>query len=292
MDLRLEDLDVAGTVHRLDPELLSALVQEQRAVHVVAVLLAMSGADVDLLVRDVRRVDERVAALVVDLPPPRLELLAHDREVRQPQHQTGSELFVDPEQLELSAEHAVVAPLDLLESPQVVVELLLIGPHRPVDALQLRVARVATPVRAGDREQLERADLPRSLDVRSLTEIDEAVVLVGAHPPRVGRGRLVFRIGTAELLDLLDLVVLLALAEELEGIGHAHVAVLEGRVSFHDLAHLLFDLPEVVRREGPREVEVVVEAILDRWTETELGAREELEHRAGHDVGGRVPQRV
>src|SRR5437867_59600 len=238
------------------------------------------------------RVVQRVAALVVDLPPPRLELLAHDREVRQPQHQTGAELFVDPEQLELSAEHAVVAPLDLLKSLQIVVELFLIGPHRPVDALQLRVALVATPVRAGDREQLERADLPRSFDVRSFAEIDEAVVLVGAHPPPVGRVGVVFRIGAAELLDLLDLVVLLALAEELEGIGHAHIAVLEGRVSLHHLAHLLFDLPEVVGRECPREVEVVVEAVLNGRPETELRAREQLEHRAGHDVRGRVPQRV
>src|SRR6266545_5700707 len=104
------------------------------------------------------------------LAPPVLQLLAHDREVRQPQHQPGAELLVDAEELELLAEHPVIAPLDLLKTRQIRVELLLIGPHRAVDALQLWIALVAAPVRAGDREQLERTDLSGLLDVRSLAE--------------------------------------------------------------------------------------------------------------------------
>src|SRR6185503_17260376 len=79
VDLRLEHLDVSRAVHRLDPEVLRTLVERERSVHVLAVLLEMPGALVDLLVRDVWRVDERVAALVVDLAPPCLELLSHDR---------------------------------------------------------------------------------------------------------------------------------------------------------------------------------------------------------------------
>src|SRR5512132_1106780 len=171
---------MARAVHRLDPEVLRTFVERERAVHVLAVLLEMPGPLIGPLVRDVWRVDERVAALVMDLAPPRLELLAHDREVREPKNQAGAKLLVDAEELELLAQDAVIALLDLLEALQVPIELLLIRPDRPVDPLELRVALVAAPVRAGDREQLERADLPRLLDVRAAAEVDEAVVLVRA----------------------------------------------------------------------------------------------------------------
>src|SRR6266581_293779 len=140
----------------------------------------MPRALVDLLVRDMRRVDERIAAFAMDLAPPGLELLADYREIRQPQHETGPELLVDAEQFELFAEHAVIAPFDLLESLQVIVKLPLVRPHRAVDALQLRISFVAAPVRPGDREELERADLPRPLDMGSFAQVDEAVVLVDA----------------------------------------------------------------------------------------------------------------
>src|SRR6266571_5308571 len=128
----------------------------------------MPRALVDLLARDVRGVHERVAALVMQPSPPALELFTDDREVGEPENKTRAELLVDAEELELLAEHAMVAPLDLLQSLQVIVELLLIWPHRAVDALELRVAFVATPVRAGDGEELERADLSRPFDVGSL----------------------------------------------------------------------------------------------------------------------------
>src|SRR3989442_6574138 len=127
----------------------------------------------------------------------------------------------------------------------------------------------------------------------SLAEIDEAVVLVDADLSVVDFVVAVLvRAFFRELLDLVDLVVLVPFSEELEGLGDRHVAMLEGLVLLHDLAHLRFDLPEVVGRERAREIEVVVEAVLDRWAEPELRAREQLERRSGHDVRGRVPQRV
>src|SRR5438477_982780 len=253
----------------------------------------MTRALVDLLVGDVRRVHERVAPVPMDLPPPSLELLAHDRKVRKPEHQTGSELLVDAEQLQFLAEHAMVAALDLLKALQVVIELLLVGPDRAVDALQLRVALVAAPVRAGDRQKLERTDLSRPLDVRSPAQIDESVVLVHADAPVADLVvAVVVRALLCKLFDLVDLVVLLALAEEPERLGHRHVAMLERQVLLGDLAHLHLDLSEVVRGQRAREIEVVVEAVGDRWSEAELRLREELQDRAGHHVRCRMAQRV
>src|SRR5207244_4301048 len=95
-----------------------------------------------------------------------------------------------------------------------------------------------------------------------------------------------------ERMDLGDLVVLLALAEKCERIRDGEVLVLEREILADDLSHALFDLRQVLFRERPREVEVVVEAVRNRRPETEFGLREELEHGASHHMRGRMPQRV
>ena len=184
----------------------------------------------------------------------------------------------------------MIATLDLLQALQIVVELLLIGPHRPVDALELRVAFVAAPVRTRDGEELERADPSGLLDMRSLAQVDEAVVLVDADLAVFDLVVAVF-VGAllCELADLVDLVVLIPLAEKLQRLEDAHVAMLERQVLLGDLLHLRFDLPEIVGRQRAREVEVVVETVFHRRPEAELRAGKELEHRAGHDMCGRVP---
>jgi hypothetical protein len=61
-----------------------------------------------------------------------------------------------------------------------------------------------------------------------------------------------------------------------------------------DLAHAGVDALEVVGRERPpvRQLEVVVEAVLDRGPDAERGPGEEVEHGLGEHVGRRVPDRV
>ena len=58
------------------------------------------------------------------------------------------------------------------------------------------------------------------------------------------------------------------------------------------LAHPRLDGREVVGRQRPRQLEVVVEAVVDDRTDAELRAREQVQHGLGHDVGGGVAHRV
>src|SRR5690606_18805581 len=60
-----------------------------------------------------------------------------------------------------------------------------------------------------------------------------------------------------------------------------------------DLPHAGLDALEVLglERRAPGQLEVVVEAVLDRRADAEGGPREEVEHRLGEDVGGRVADR-
>ena len=49
------------------------------------------------------------------------------------------------EEIHLAAEFAVIALLGLFETMQVVFELLIVGPGRAVDALQLLIVLIAAP---------------------------------------------------------------------------------------------------------------------------------------------------
>ena len=68
----------------------------------------------------------------------------------------------DGEEVQLAAEPAMVAPLGLFELLEMRVQLFLGEERVPVDALHLRVALVALPVRLRRRFlELDRLDLPR-----------------------------------------------------------------------------------------------------------------------------------
>ena len=87
---------------------------------------------------------------------------------------------------------------------QVRVQLRLRRERGPVHALELRVALVAAPVGARERQHLERLDVAGALDVRAAAEVDEVAVLEV-------RDLLAFR----DRLDDLDLVLLAARREPL-----------------------------------------------------------------------------
>ncbi len=96
--------------------------------------------------------------------------------------------------------------------------------------------------------------------------------------------------GAALEPDQLDLVRLVGqLDARVVVVGHPAG---EPLVVLDDLAHPGLDLGEVVRGERNLDVEVVVEAVLDRRADPELGVRVEVLHGLGQHVGARVPQDV
>jgi hypothetical protein len=183
------------------------------------------------------------------------------------------------EEPELRAQPAVVARASLLEALEVLIEVLLGEERRAVDAGELLAVGVAAPVRARDGLQLERLDALGRGRVRPAAQ-------VGERPVRVQRdGR---RAGVRDqVLDQLDLVRLVLGPEAREGLGHRDVLVHERLVGLDVLAHLLLEAIElgVGERDVLGELEVVVEAVLDRRADRDLHAGIELERRGGQDVG-------
>ena len=149
----------------------------------------MAGRLPQLLADDGRRAHLLEAAVTAHLAGPALEGPPEDHPARVPER-CRRRLGVEAEQVEVSAELAVIALLRLGPPPQVLIELFLGRPDRAVDPLEHRPLLVAAPVGAGHAEQLERADLARARDMRALAQVDEGAVLVGRH----GRQRLAARL--------------------------------------------------------------------------------------------------
>jgi hypothetical protein len=166
---RVEDLDMAGTVHRLDREV--ALLRLGRE-HALLEVLPVTGLLPQRPVENLRALHLKVAVVLVDAPHVLLDLLPHGPAMRMPEHHSRR-LVLQVEEVELAAKPPVVALLGFLDAGEVGLEVLLRRPRGAVDALEHLVLRVAAPVRAGDLHQLEDFELAGRGHVRPAAEIGE-----------------------------------------------------------------------------------------------------------------------
>ena len=243
----------------------------------------------------VRCEDELVAALLVTEPAEILHQFAHDRALGVPDGQPASEFVGKAQQVEFGRQFAVVSFGGLLELVQVIGQGLFRLPGGAVDALQHRAVLVAAPVGTRDTLQLEVSEPLGTGHVRADAHVDERVgVAVGADHAALADLGGVFRIGLGGLdaLDDLDLVRLIG--EQLLGLVHRHLGTHERLIGLHDGTHLCLDRHQIVVVEGLAvgKFEVIIEAVLDRRSDRELGAREQPCDGLRHHVGGRVPQHM
>ena len=263
-----------GAVHRLDREELLVLERDQE--HVLAELLPVAGGDPERLVVDQRRLHLGVASARVLAAAELLERVVDRHPLRVPKRRSGR-VLVEVEEVELDAEPAVVARLRLLEPLEIGVEVGLRVEGGAVDPGQLRVPLVAAPVGARERGQLDRLDRLRVLQVRPAAEIGELALRIEGD---VALGR----------VDELDLVALaLGLEAALRLVG-GDLLALPGSALLQLALDLGLDLLEILLADRLGELEVVVEAVLDRRPDRDLDARIEPADRLGEQVRGGVAE--
>ena len=212
-------------------------------------------------------------------PPVVLDRPADARALGVPQHQAGAHLVGHGKQVQLAADLAVVAALGLFQPREVRLQRVLGGERGAVDPLEHLVLLVAPPVGARDRHQLEVRHGRGGRQVGSFAEVDEIALAVQAHG-RVG-----------DPLDDLDLVRLAALAKEADRVGLGQILALDRLRGAGQLAHRRLDLLEIVRGEGAVELEIVIEAVLDRRADRQLRAGEQPFDRLSHQVRGAMADR-
>lgn len=232
---------------------------------------------------EVGRVEDRrlhllVAARPVLLAPHVDEGVPDDHALRVPEGRARRGV-VEREEVELASEPAVVALERLLDVAQVLVEVLLREEGGAVDPRQHRPRRVAAPVGAREVRQGEGLDRARVLQVRAAAEVGEVVL-------RVDRQGLV----DGQVVDQLDLVRLVLVDEALADRVALHRAALEGVAPLEDPAHLVLEPLQVRLADRLGEVEVVVEAVVDRRADRDSHAGEDVAGGLSEDVRRRVAQ--
>jgi hypothetical protein len=283
----VEDLDMAGAVHRLQREDALAVVGHElpqaflvlAQIHVLAELLPVARLLPQLAVDELGRLHFDIAAGFELATQIAFERAPERPALGVPEHHAGR-FFLLMEEAHLAAEPAMVALLGFLDARQVGLEILVGEKDRAVDALELGILGVAAPIGTRHLRQLERlAELARRGQVRTEAHVEPVALLVDGDllVLRQFVGPLGF-----ELLAVLDEVVL-----DLRAVPNL---TLDRQVTVDDLGHALFDLGEVLRREGLGPDEVVVEAVLRRGAERDLRAGIKLLHCLGQHMRRIVPQ--
>ena len=136
------------------------------------------------------------------------------------------------------------------------------------------MVEIPAPIGAGDLEQLEAlADLARRRHMRPAAEIEPLALRVDLDLIALG-----------DRVDQLELEGLAFVGEQLLRRLAVNDLAREGRVARDDLAHLGFDLGQIVGREGLVAREIVVEAVLDHRADGDLRAGIELLHGLRHHM--------
>ena len=121
--------------------------------------------------------------------------------------------------------------------------------------------------------------------MRSTAKINELAGCIGGNGHSfVGWIAVIIQVAALESFDKLDFVDLVL--EKLLGIFRRNLLADEVRLCLDQFPHAVLDGFEIIRREGARQVEVVVKPVFDGWTDSNLPIREHFQDGFSHHVGG------
>ena len=133
---------------------------------------------------------------------------------------------------------------------------------------------------------------PGVFNMRPTTQVHELAGLVHADAFDAATDQvLVFQIrdrcgaSTPQVVQKFDLEVLSHASKTLDRVADRHFGSLERQLLRYLAAHDFLDFLEVLRRQGPVQADVVVEAVFDNGADSKPGFRVEFLDAGGHEVG-------
>ena len=274
------DHHVVGAVHRAQN--IALALHLHGGEHVLTVVIPVTGGLIQVHSADAGSHNVQVAACTLLLLDIVLQLLPDGVACGQEHGQAAANQIVGHEQAHFLADLAVIALTGLLLLLLPCIQLFLIAEGHAIDAGEHLVFLVVLPVCAGllgDLEGLQRLGVGQ---VGSDAHIHVLALLEEAELGLIGQIR-----------HVLDLVVLLALFHQLHGLGAGQDEGLDGQVLLDDLAHLFFDVCQILVAELlVAQIDIVVEAVLGSGAEGKVSLRIQALDGLRHDVGCGVADNV
>ncbi len=235
----------------------------------------------ELLVGQVRGMDEAVALRLVLVAPVILQAGSDEGTVGMPDHQAGTDFVLDVEQIQIPAELSVISLLGQFDPFLVAFFFLLGRKGNPVDPLQVPVRLIALPVGTRKLGQLHRPNGSGGGQMGPGAQVLEVPLLIKTEFVSV------------HVLRQLYFQLLIFPVKVLQGIVPREVPPLERQVLTDEVLHDPFDVVQFILRQGPGEIEIVVEALLDRRPHPQLDLLRLVPEvhldRLGQHVGRGVP---
>jgi hypothetical protein len=190
--------------------------------------------------------------------------------------------LLEMKQVHVAAELPMIALLGLFKLVKMRVELGLVAPSGAIDSLQHGIAVIPTPIGASDLQQLEGiAQLACRGEMRAAAEVAELALPIDAQ-----------RLRRRDARDDLGLVALTPGFEIADRVVALPELTLNRFVARDDLPHARLNVLEVFRRERGLAREVVVEPVLNRRADGDLGLGIELFDGLGQDMRRVMPQQL
>ena len=273
----LENLDMAGAVHRLDrknPLIVGVITGRLRHEHVFFVPAPMARRLPQRLIEKLRRVDLVIAQRAKAATHIGDEGLKQRPPFRMPEDRTWP-LFLEMEQVHLAAKATVIAFFRFFQLMEIGFKRLRSGKSGRINPRQHRIVAVAAPIGTGHLHQLERiADLAGRRHMRATAQVKPVALLVN------------FQIFTGRNgVDEFNLEGLAFGFEQAANIVALPNFLGKRLVARDDLAHLGLDRRKIIGGKGLFAVKIVVKSVLDHRSNRDLRLGPERLHGFGQHMG-------
>ena len=225
-----------------------------------------------MLVENQRCFDLFVASLLMLRSPKSLQLIADDHALWQEKRESRTFLG-QHEEIHLLADLAVVSLFRFLQFFDVGIQFFLGRECSRVNSLQHLSVGIASPVSARHAHQLERLNLTGGFHVRPRAQVRKISLCIH-RDDRILR----------QVFNQFHFVVLISLFKELKCFLSGNLASDQRQVLLHDLFHFLLNLEEIFFAEFMLTLHIVIESVVDSWSNRKLGVRPQVLDGLRHDV--------
>ena len=241
--------------------------------HTFFIMIPMSGNLIEIALGHKRGFCQHIAAALFFVLDKALQRLQNFGAFRHEKRKSLAYKLVGHENAELTPYLVVIALFCLLEFFEILGHFRFFLESRAVYSGKHLVIFVSLPVRAGYLSELETFNFSRTCKMRSGAKIDEISLRIQRYL-RAAR----------QLFYKLKLIYFVEAAHLRNCLFAGHHRTDDGKIGFDYGFHFLFDARKIIHSNRRRQIEIVVESVLDGRTDSQFCLRVKIFHRLRENV--------